>query len=274
MTRNNNINSLFKPMSNEKMLLGIVGTIMAMVPIILMINNYAYENGKLVCDNYVLNSYLYALLGFCLIALGAIFENKVQLIPKLLGNGSWIIRIIGFIVIIGIFAMFSYIIKSTNPNNFITIHMAYFFACALFGMLLSLSLLLGYATGVLYQAIGITIGLTALMAFVGYKYGHLFITIDFDKWLRYALFALIIWTFIAQYLINDFSTLLLAVSIPSAIIFCLLLMSYNNQLRKNQSTCKVPNYPDEALGLVVKIGNLLADVIRILMALKGKKGRK
>ena len=96
------------------------------------------------------------------------------------------------------------------------------------------------------------------MTFIGFSFGVLMcISIIID-----------------QYLIVDLPTLLLAISIPIAIIFCLLLMSYNNQLRKNQATCKVPNYPNEALGLVVKIGNLLGDVINILMALKGRKRPK
>lgn len=271
---NRSINTLFKPISNESLLLGISASIIAMVPIILMINNYAYENGKLVCDNYVLNSYLYTLLGFCLVAMGAIFEQKVHIINKLLGNDSLLMNIIGLIIIIGIFMLLVYIIKKTDPNNFVTIHAAYFAAAIIFGMMLSLILLLGYATGVLYNAIIITIVLTAIMAYIGYKYGHLFITVNFDKWLQYSLIALIVWAFIAPFIIHDIFTLFLAISIPSAIIFCLLLMSYNNKLRENQKTCKVPNYPDEALGLIVKIGNLLADVIRILISLKAKRRGK
>lgn len=276
MVRNNKTNAMnlvTKPISTETMFLGMIGCVMAMIPIILLINNYAYDNGELVCDNYVLNSYLYTLLGFCVIGLSVFFEQKVRLMPILFGNGI-IITIISFIVILGIFYGLTKYITTTNPKNFLSIHLAYFLACFLFGMLMSLILVLGYATGVLYEAIAITIGLTMLMAFIGYKFGHLFITVDFDKMLRYALFGLIIWSFIAQFFISDPFTLMLSVAIPSAIIFCLLLMSYNNKLRKNQKNCKVPNYPKEALGLVVKIGNLLSDIIEILVATKGRRGRK
>ena len=45
----------------------------------------------------------------------------------------------------------------------------------------------------------------------------------------------------------------------------------NNKLRKNAEKCKVPNYPKEAIGLVIKIGNLLSDIINILMVLRGRK---
>lgn len=259
----------FTPITTEIMFLGMIGCIMAMIPIILLINNYAYENGELVCDNYILNAYLYTLLGFCIIGLSVFFEQKVLLMEKLFNNG-FILAIISIIIIIALFYVLINFITTTNPKNYLFIHLAYFLTCFLFGMLMTLVLVLGYDTGVLYKAIAITIILTGIMAFIGYKYGELFITTNFDKMLSYALIGLIIWSFVIQFIISDPITLMLVISVPGAIIFCLLLMSYNNKLRENQKTCKVPNYPKEAIGLVIKIGNLLSDVIQILIAMKAK----
>ena len=273
MKSSKQLDTFFKPMSNGKVLMGITYSVMAIIPIILLINNYAYKNGKLVCDNYVLNSYLYTLLGFCFVALGSIFELKTKIMFNILSINTFASRIIMFIVIGGIFAILSNFIKNTDPNKYIPIHVAYFLACAVFGMILSFTFMLGSMFGVLNTAIIITIVLTAIMGFVGYKYGDRFITVDFDKYLKYALFALVIWVFVAGIFIKDPIMLILSISVPSAIIFCLLLMSYNNQLRKNQETCKVPNYPKEALGLVVKIGNLLGDIINILVASKARKNK-
>lgn len=267
------LDKIFNPISNDKVLIGIIYSIIAIIPIMLLINNYAYKNGKLVCNDYVLNSYLYTLLGFCFIALGSIFEQKTKIIFNILVIDNIILKIIILIAITLIFTTLSNFIKNTDPNNFIPIHIAFFFACAIFGMILSFTLVLGSIFGVLNISIIITIILTTIMGFIGYKYGNKFITINFDKYLKYALFTLIIWVLIARFLIKNPITLLFAISIPSAIIFCLLLMSYNNQLRKNQEICKVPNYPKEALGLVIKIGNLLGDVIRILIASKSKNNK-
>lgn len=259
------VNLLFNPISTTSMFLGILGCVMAMVPIILLLNNYAYEDGKLVCDNYVLNSYLYTLLGFCIIGISVFFEQKFRMMHVLFGQPILVIILL-FIAYLAVFAIVVYYIRKTNPKHFFTIHLAYFLACFMFGLILSMILVLGYATGVLYEAIMITIGITMVMAFIGYKYGHLFITVDFDKYLRYALFALIIWSLLAPIIIKDSYTLTLAVAIPGVIVFSLLLMSFNNQLRKNQKSCVVPNYPSEAIGLVIKIGNILSDVIRLLLA--------
>jgi hypothetical protein len=267
---NNMLSLLINPISTTSMFLGILGCVIAMIPIILLINNYAYENGKLVCDNYVLNSYLYALLGFCIIGISVFFEQKFRMMHVVFGQPLLIVILL-LITYLAVFFVTVYYIINTNPKHFFTIHLAYFLACFMFGLLLSMILVLGYAIGVLYQAILITIGITIVMAFIGYKYGHLFITVDFDKYLRYSLVALIIWSLLAQLFISDPFTLILSISIPSVIVFSLLLMSFNNQLRKNQKTCVVPNYPNEAIGLVIKIGNILSDVIRLLLVSRARR---
>jgi hypothetical protein len=277
MTKETTLDSIIdkniQPISTQTMMYGVLATAMVSIPTVLLINKYAYDDkGNLVCDDYVLNSYLYTALGFCYIALGVILEQKVQLLPKVMMRGL-IVAIAFFFGYITVMYLLFKQIRNTDPNNTVQINLYYALACILFGIILSITIMIGIGVGVLYPAIAITIGLTILMGYIGYKYGASFITVDFDKYLKYALFGLIVWTFILPFFVRDTKNLLLLISIPSAIIFCLLLMSYNNKLRKNSEKCKVPNYPDEAIGLVIKIGNLLADVIRILTALKGKRGK-
>lgn len=263
-------NDLLTPISNEAMLYYMVLTIISTSPFIYLIDKFAYDkSGKLVCDNYVLNSYLYTALGFCYIAIGVIFEQRIQLLPMFMVNIFTII--VFFICYLAIMFLLFRAIRNTDPENFVEINIYYFLACMLFGMVLSIILLIGYKLNILYSAILITLVLTFIMGFIGYKYGHKFITVDFDKYLTYALWGLIIWTFIAPIIIRDSNILLLSISVPSVIIFCLLLMSYNNKLRKNAEKCVVPNYPNEAIGLVIKIGNILADVITILLTRRRRR---
>jgi hypothetical protein len=264
-------NNLTKPISNYNMLLGIIIIIMLATPITLLINKYAYdENGKLVCDDYVLNSYLFTALGFCYVAIGVLIERKILLIQKMLTFG-----LIGMLLFMGVILFIFYLlskkINETNPEKFLIINAYFFILCALFGLLLSLTLMLGLKTNVLYPAIAITILITITMGVIGYKYGDQFISINFDKYLKYALIIYIVYLFILPLFVRDTKTLLLASGIPGAIIFSLLLLSYNNKLRENSSTCVVPNYPKEAVGLIIKIGNLLTDIINILMAVKGRR---
>lgn len=253
------------------MMLGLLITTMCAIPIILLINKYAYdEKGNLVCDDYVLNSYLYTALGFCYIAIGVILEQKIQIIPRVAMYGFISLLFFSIIYLVIMYILFNKI-RTTNPKNTIEINSYYALASILFGIVLAITIMMGISVNVIYPAIAITIGLTFIMGYIGYKYGHKFINVEFDKYLTYSLIALIIWIFIAPFIFRDIKTLLLVISIPCAIIFCLLLMSYNKKLRENSKTCKVPNYPDEAIGLVTKIGNLLSNIIRILTALRGKR---
>jgi hypothetical protein len=263
-----------KPISTSTMMYGVLISAMSAIPIILLINKHAYdENGKLVCEDYVLNSYLFTALGFCYIALGVILEQKIQLLPKVFQYGILFTIIFIILYIVIMYQLFKKI-RTTDPNKTIEINIYYAIASILFGIILAITIMIGFSVDVLYPAIAITIGLTFIMGYIGYKYGSSFITVDFDKYLRYALFGLIIWSFIIVIFMRDTKNILLYTGIPGVIIFSLLLMSYNNKLRKNSDKCKVPNYPDEAIGLVIKIGNLLADIIRILTALKGRRGAK
>jgi hypothetical protein len=260
---NNNTGINFKIISDRNMLYSILFILVSIIPFVYFINNYAYDkSGKLVCSNYVLNTYLYTALGFCYIALGVILEQKMQLLPKLFKHiiSLIVFMILYFIIMLSLFRAIRY----TDPNNFIEINTYYFLLCLLFGIVLSITLVFGASLNLLYPAIFITIILTIIMGFIGYNYGQHFISINFDKYLMYSLWILIGWSLIAPIFIYDYYTLTLAISIPSIIIFCLLLMSYNNQIRKNSEKCIIPNYPNEATGLVLKIANILADVIKIL----------
>jgi hypothetical protein len=267
------INKINEPLSNIKLLYAIFILSIVSIPIILLINNYAYDNnGKLVCDDYVLNSYLYTILGFCYVALGVLLEQKIRLLDIVENQGIFIMIVFIIIYLLIMYKLFN-MIRNTDPNNFITINILFALVSILFGIILSVIIIIGFNLNFLLPAIAITIGLTFIMGFIGYKYGHKFITYNFDKYLSYALAGLILWIFIVPLYITDIRTRLLITSIPSIIIFCLLLMSYNKKLRENSENCVVPNYPNEAIGLIIKIGNILNDVIRILLALRGTSRR-
>jgi FtsH-binding integral membrane protein len=108
----------------------------------------------------------------------------------------------------------------------------------------------------------ITIVITAVMGFIGFKYGKSFITYDFDKYLRWALVALVIAGFAGLFL--NMPNMMLYLSVAGVIIFSLLIMSYNNKLRERAKTCVKPLYPKESFGLIIKIANLLQDVMYLL----------
>jgi FtsH-binding integral membrane protein len=115
---------------------------------------------------------------------------------------------------------------------------------------------------IVYMGFIITIVITAVMGFIGFKYGKSFITYDFDKYLRWALVALVISGFAGLFL--NIPNMMLYLSIAGVIIFSLLIMSYNNKLRERAKTCVTPLYPKESFGLIIKIANLFQDVMYLL----------
>lgn len=275
MTKASNLATNFNHGKNTNTFIILFATVIAAITA-MIINGTAYDdNGNLVCTNYILNSYLYVVIGFCIIAMVPILLYNI-LISGVLDafrlSNIYVVVIVLLALLAGLLLCIYYINNADPIKDAVAIHVVYVVFCGLFGLVMSGVLILGAATGLLVPAISIVIGLTAIAGYIGYYHGNKFITVDFDKILSYALIALIIWTVVCAFVIDDPVARMYATVIPCVIVFFLLLMSYNNKLRKSAEECKVPNYPKEAVGLVTKIGNLLAGIMRLL---RGRRlGRK
>jgi len=83
-----------------------------------------------------------------------------------------------------------------------------------------------------------------------------------------ALILLIIANLSLPYIIKDTATLVKGyylLSIIGLVIFIAILIFYTRILKKNSETCVVPDYPGESMGFVIVIGNMFADIARILL---------
>jgi FtsH-binding integral membrane protein len=226
---------------------------------ILAINNYAYDDkGNVQCDNYVLNTYLYTILGFILMATVILIDERFNVFTGLILQ-------YGFIALFGLLAvMIGLVLLLHSTMNQIMSHMYWTVLLIVLGLLLSVSFQV-YAhvdMYIIYMGFFITIIVTAIMGFIGFKYGKSFITYDFDKYLRWALIALVIASFAGLFL--NIPNLQYYLAIAGVLIFSLLIMSYNNKLRERAKTCVTPLYPKESFGLIIKIANLLQDVMYLL----------
>lgn len=160
--------------------------------------------------------------------------------------------------------MIGLVVLLNTTTNQIMSHMYWIVLLIILGLVLSVSVqIYGHMDmNIVYVGFVITIIITAVMGFVGFKYGKSFITYDFDKYLNWALFALVIAGFAGLFL--NIPNMMLYLSIAGVIIFSLLIMSYNNKLREHAKTCVTPLYPKEAFGLIIKIANLLQDVMYLI----------
>lgn len=225
----------------------------------LAINNYAYDTkGNVQCDNYVLNTYLYVILGFVIMAMVILADERFNIFASLMLQYGLVAFFGMLVVMIGL----TVLLMTTTSQ--IMSHVYWIIVLIVLGLVLSVSVqVYGHMDmNNVYIAFGITIIVTAVMGFIGFKYGKSFVTRDFDKYLRWALIALIIASFIGLFL--NVPNLMLYLSIAGVIIFSLLLISYNNKLRENAKTCVTPLYPKESFGLIIKIANLLQDVMYLV----------
>lgn len=226
---------------------------------ILAINNYAYDTkGNVQCDNYVLNTYLYVMLGFIIMATVILVDERFNIFTSLIPQN----KPLAFFCMLLVMIALTVLLMTTTSQ--IMSHVYWIIVLIVLGLVLSVSAQIYGNIDInnVYIAFIITIIVTAVMGFIGFKYGKSFVTQDFDKYLRWALIALIIASFIGIFL--NVPNLMLYLSIAGVIIFSLLLVSYNNRLRENAKTCITPLYPKESFGLIIKMANLLQDVMYLV----------
>ena len=120
-------------------------------------------------------------------------------------------------------------------------------------------------TDVVLKALVATMALTAAVGFLGYKYGAQWISIDFERGLRWALIGLVVLNVIGLFFAGKhMEAFFYFLALSGAILFTLLLLAYHKNLRINAETCKKPLYPQESFGLIIKIVNLFTDIMRLL----------
>lgn len=254
----------------------------AIVGNIIAIKRFAYDNElNATCDNYILNTYLYVLLGFLIASLviSLTFESKIVNNLVMTIFSSWLSVIIFIGLQFGSFILFNRI----NPKNKIQLHLMWLVLILFFSILLYFPIKLSVYMNFLPIAIGLTLSLVSVLSYIGINYGKQLIKYDWDIYLRYGLLALIVINLLMPFLMPmllklGFSenNIYIILSLISIVIFSLLLMSYNKKLNERSKLCykdKNPNYPKESVGLIIKIINILMDIINILARTK-KKNRK
>jgi len=279
--RNSNSNKqLNNIISSNNALLKLFCTLIIIVVICILIGNYAFKNGSLTCDHYVLNTYLYIILAILLVFMVVLINDKYGIFNSFLlwmSQGSMIRIIIICIILLILLLGLSYALLKVNPNNIVASNTIW----TLLILILGISLIPTIWFGRLENVVGIagifTILITIGVGLLGYYYGDEIVTFDWDKYLNYALMALIGIIFIGMFIIENPETMfnfIFIISILILIIFILLLLSNHKKLKENSEKCidgkTVPNYPVESFNIFIKMLNIFQELIRIFAMLKKK----
>jgi len=267
---------------DSNLLLYIFSCLAVIVILCILIGNYAFKNGLLTCDHYVFNTYLYIILAFMLMMLVILLNDKTGFFNSILmwiGGGSFIRSLIILFIMIGIIIGLTYLLTTIDPKNILASNSVWLALVLVFGILLIPIVWLGRLFGVVAMAVLITICITIIIGLLGYYYGDKIITFDWDKYLMYALFAVIIVGFIAPMFISrpeDLITYIYVMSSIILVIFILLLLSNHKKLKENADKCidgqVTPNYPLESWQLVIKIYQIFRSSLNILIARRLSSG--
>jgi hypothetical protein len=260
-------------------LLKIFCCLVVIILICIAIGHYAFKNGMLTCDHYILNTYLYVILAIALMMMLILLNDKFGIFNTLLNFFFYenSMPILSAIVMLIIIITLGYAIVAVNPQNIIASNAIWLMLIIMITFILIPTIYFGRMTDIIGIAGLITVGIVIATGLAGYYYGDKIVTFDWDYYLYIALIALVVVLFVGMFIPMSPTVLvnfIYLTSIISLIIFVLLLLSYNKTLKSKADQCVdgkvIPNYPLESWQLVIKIVNIFADVIRILATSKAR----
>jgi len=266
-------NRTINKVPDNTILLKIFCCLVIIVLICIAIGHYAFKNGILTCDHYILNTYLYVILAIVLIFMLVLLNDKFGVFNSLLDMLYYknSMPFLTVIIILLIFIALGYALAKINPQNIIASNAIWLMLILFITIIILPVIYFGKSTGVVGVAGLITVGIVIATGLLGYYYGDVIITFDWDFYLVIALIALIVVIILAPFFIRTATqaiNFIYIISIIGLIIFVLLLLSYQKKLKENANKCidgqMVPNYPLESWKLVIKIVNVFTDLLRIL----------
>ena len=170
----------------------------------ILIGQYAFKNGMLTCNNYVLNTYLYIILSILLIFIVVLVNDQFGIFNSFL---LWMIQgtmfriIITFIIILCILIGLLLALKSVNPTNIVASNTIWALLILVLGIFLIPTIWFGRLTGVVGMSGMLTILITIVVGFLGYYYGDQIVRFNWEAYLYYALIILIIVSLIGSFLL-------------------------------------------------------------------------
>ena len=269
---------------NNNTTLSIVCSLIIIILICIAIKHYAFKNGLLTCDDYVLNTYLYIVLSIFIIYLMVLINDKSGIFDIMLYNSSLLIMLLILIV----FIFLIYTLYKIPPQDIFKSNFVWLLLIILLGMCIIPVIEFGRQFGVLDNAAIYTCVIVIIIGLLGYYKGDYIVRFDWDYYLIISLIALfiiiiigIICIIVYKPQLETFIKFIYIISIISLIIFMLLLLSDHKKLKENADKCingkgaVIPNYPTQSFTIIIKMYNIFTDLIHILGLRKILKlGRK
>ena len=236
--------------------------LLVIIPILIAIIIYmlSFKNGKQVCDNYILISYLYALFYICLTAyiMLLIFINSKSI--KL--NLEWYIYLA---ILIGIIIVYSVLLLTVIllPKRFVIAKHVLSLLVILIGSVILSVIFITYAPDAIIIALLMTIILFVLMTIIAWKFQD-YISSKIPLILFVMFFVIIIIEGILFYVFPNSIVTWIVIFIV-LMMLCYLLLVKTKKMIENSKKCKdegIPDYVSEGIGLLLSFQNILLQILQ------------
>ena len=150
----------------------LVGGIISLIIVIVLIYKYATKNNEFVCDNYVLNSYLYTILAFvCLTIIGVsvVYYGILETVLGNVVNKGMFGAIIFFVLIFGVILVCSYFLRTLEHDRQVLLHILFLILIAIMGLISFYIIIIAHNMNILYPALLFTLGITVIVGLIGYN---------------------------------------------------------------------------------------------------------
>ena len=263
---------MIKDISRDTIFFKLVSCLIIIITICILIATYSFKNGKPMCRNYILNTYLHTILSLLLIFMMVLVNDKYNIVGTLLMNFEKhnLLKIILIILFIGLIIGVSILISKVKPTNVLLSYGLWLLLIISFGIVLllnNLSAKLSNNLTLIFISIIIIIITTALLGF--YLGDDIVISSNWNTYLHYILWSIIGTLLISSFFIKNKSniqTLYNIIYMIIIIIFILLLISNNKEIRDHSLLCNnekiTPSYTIESFGMFIKLINTFINLLR------------
>lgn len=247
-----------------KIFCGLIVTVLTCIAI----GHYAFKNGTLTCEHYVLNTYLYIVLAILIMFIMVLANDQFGILNGILNVlYSNVHPFIGFVIFLVIIIGLTWALHSVNPANILTSNLIWLALIIFTGIIMVPIIIYGRMMHVVGLAGLLTVALVLITGLLGYHLGDKIVTFDWDYYLNIGVWV-IIFAYFGVFLVHDIRKYMFVLAIISLVMFVLLLLSNHKKLKDDADKCidgkVVPNYPVESYGLVIKMVNIMSDLIFIL----------
>lgn len=236
-----------------------------LIPIVLAIVIYmlSFKDGKQVCDNYVLISYLYALFYICLTAYISImaFVNYPAIFKYVVDKNLDLYvlsMVLLFVMILYLVVFFVTIILP--PRFLIAKHLLSILVVILGGILLSI-IFVSFAPDAIFIALILTILLFLILTFVAWKFqDYIASSVNMVFFIIFLILILLEGIMLIFFPNSILTTIVILIVLS---MLCYILLVRTKRIIENDKKCEIPDYVNEGLGLLLSFKNLFIQILEL-----------